>query len=240
MALPSKTVGISLISSFPVKAFDAVDQGMSRRRSIQSNDSAWRGFAAAWNAVAYRLIAAHRHAERLSELASRSASTPEERFQQDDEMFCWVVAAQSAIECAFFAAEIVTAVASADSFDPMDDGDLRLSVKGIAEKVAQRFPQLKITEVLKRHSAADEFRTLSDLRRVLFHRGTLPRHIHASLGGDIEVLDTMPANPADPGKRWRFDSAFSRDMTDGPQAWCDSAVTDIVLALADITDAWTI
>jgi hypothetical protein len=211
---------------------------MSRRTSIQSNESAWRGFAAAWNAVAYRLIAAHRHAERLRQLASSSASTAEERFQQDDEMFCWAVAAQSAIECAFFAAQIVTAVGSAESFDPMDDGDLRLSLKDIAKNVAERFPQLKITEVLWRYSAADEFRGLSDLRRVLFHRGTLPRHIHASLGADIQIRDTIPSNPAHPGNQWRFDFIFGPNMTDAPQMWCEAAVADIVVALADVTDTW--
>jgi hypothetical protein len=50
----TQTVGLTAPIGFPVHAFDEINQRVSRRAGRPT--AAWRSFASAWNAVAYRLI----------------------------------------------------------------------------------------------------------------------------------------------------------------------------------------
>jgi hypothetical protein len=236
-AVEMRTVGLPAPSpSFPVEAFDEINQRMSRRTA--GSKSAWHAFASAWNAVAYRLIAAHQHAAKLRLLLSIPPSSSEARYAQDHELFCWVVSAQSSIECAFFAAQVVVLVAGGKPFTPTKDGDLRFFPRKIAEDVKAHCPASAVAAVLGRRVAASDLREIEDLRRVLFHRGTLPRMIFASIGASVNSPDAIPANPADPADQWRYDLNMTPDIVDGKMTWCDDTIAELITALEQFTTGW--
>ena len=228
-----RTVGLPAPSPlFPVEAFDEINQRMSRRTT--GSKSAWHAFASAWNAVVYRLTAAHQHADKLRLLLSTRPTSSETRYAQDHELFCWTVSAQSSIECAFFAVQVVALVAGGKPFTPTKDADLRFVPRGVAEDVKAHYPASAISEVLGRRLAAPELREIEDLRRVLFHRGTLPRMIFAGENSP----DAIPANPADPADQWRYDLDVTPGMVDGKLTWCDDTVAELITALEEFTTGW--
>ena len=232
-----KTVGLPAPSpSFPVEAFDTVNERMSRRTA--GSRSAWHAFASAWNAVVYRLTAAHRHAGALRLLVGTQPSSSEARYAEDHELFCWAVAAQSSVECGFFAGQIVVAVAGGKPFAPAKDAELRFLPRDVAQDVKTAWPASAIAEVLARRVAAPEFREIENLRRVLFHRGTLPRMIFLSAGSSQTSPDAIPSNPADPADQWRYDFDVTPGMVDGKLAWCDDTAAELITALEEFTTGW--
>lgn len=232
-----RTVGLPPPSaSFPAEAFDTVNERMSRRTA--GSKSAWHGFASAWKAVVYRLTAAHQHADTLRLLLGTAPSSAEARFAQDHELFCWVVSAQSVVECGFFAAQIVALVAGGKPFTPTTDSELRFSPRGVAEDVKVQRPAAAIAEVLRRRVAAPELQEIEDLRRVLFHRGTLPRMVFVSVGTDRSSPDAIPSNPADPADQWRYDSDITPGMVDGMLVWCDDTAAELITSLEEFTTGW--
>ena len=100
----SRTLGAFKTSKIlPVKEFDFVNQLVSTYSEM--NQASWYGFASAWNAIAYRLRAAHEHRDDfISSIQKSTSPEPNERFHQDHNLFIFALSAISAIECFFFAA----------------------------------------------------------------------------------------------------------------------------------------
>jgi hypothetical protein len=232
-----RTVGLPAPSaSFPVEAFDEINQRMSRRTT--GSKSGWHAFASAWNAVAYRLTATHEHAERFRLLLVTPGTSPRARYAEDHELFCWAVSAQSSIECAFFAVQVAALVSSGKPFSPIKDAELRFSPRKVAEEVAAQWPASAIAKVLGRRVVAPELRAIEDLRRVLFHRGTLPRMIFLSVGANASTPDAIPSNPAAPADQWRYDLDLTPGMVDRNLGWCDETIAEVIIALEEFTTGW--
>ena len=137
-----------------------------------------------------------------------------------------------------FAVEIVTVIGSDVPFFPSTDKELKFRPDEVVKNVAKKFPTARITQVIEHRLHCPEFSKVADLRRVLFHRGTLPRSIRLSLGGpDIDV-DAIPSNPADPAEQWRYDFYLEPEMLDGSLAWCDNAAAETIDALDEFTTGW--
>ena len=232
-----KTVGLPAPSaSFPVEAFDEINQRMSRR--TVGSKSAWHAFASAWNAVVYRLTAAHQHADSLRLLLATPGASSEARYAEDHELLCWAVSAQSAVECGCFAVQVAALIADGKPFTPTKDAELRFSPRGVSRDIKARWPDSVIAEVLARRVAAPELREIEDLRRVLFHRGALPRMIFLSLGAGPTTPDAIPSNPADPADQWRYDLDVTPTMVDSKLAWCDETIEELITALEATTTGW--
>jgi hypothetical protein len=227
-----KTVGLPAPSPlFPVEAFDEINQRVSRRTG--GSKISWHAFASAWNAVVHRLTAAHQHADRLRLLLATPGTSSEVHYVEDHELFCWAVSARSSIECGFIAAQVVTKVAGG-KFTPKKDAQLNFSLKGVSKDVTADWPNLVIAEVLRRRVDAPELQEIGDLRRVLFHRGTLPRMVFASENSP----DAIPANPGDPADRWRYDLKMTPNMVDRNMTWCDDTIAELITALEQFTAGW--
>ncbi|OFV83897.1 MAG: hypothetical protein A2W26_01010 [Acidobacteria bacterium RBG_16_64_8] len=232
-----RTVGLPAPSAaFPVEAFDAINERMSRRTG--GTKSAWHAFASAWNAVVYRLTAAHQHADSLRLLLASPGASPEARYAEDHELLCWAVSAQSAVECGFCAVQVAALIADGKPFTPTKDAELRFSPRGVATDVAARWPASAIAGVLARRVAAPKLRQIEDLRRVLFHRGTLPRMIFLSVGTGRTTPDATPSNPADPADQWRYDLDVTPGMVDSKLVWCDDTIAELITALEAMTTGW--
>lgn len=221
--------------SFPEDAYDRVNERVAKRASEQK--SAWHGFAASWNAVVYRLTAAHDHANRWGILVAEDNPSFLQRYEQEHELFCWAASAQSSIECASFAAMIVGRLA-VDHFVPSRDEELRFSPRDVVKELQGRWPSSQLADALSRMVGATQYAEISDLRRVLFHRGSLPRRIFFHVGSGRTMPDAMPANPGDPADQWRYELPVTPTMLDAYMNWCDIAVREAVEALDDFSAKW--
>lgn len=232
-----RTVGLPAPSpSFPFEAFDEINQRMSRRTA--GSKSAWHAFVSAWNAVVYRLTAAHQHADRLRLLLATPGASPEARYAEDHELLCWAVSAQSAVECLCFAVQVAVLVADGKPFTPTKDAELRFSPRGVARDVTARWPASLIAKVLARRATAPDLQEIEDLRRVLFHRGVLPRMIFPSGGTGPTTPDAIPSNPADPADQWRYDLEVTPTIVVSQLAWCDDTIAELITALEATTTGW--
>lgn len=232
-----RTLGIASPSDrFPATAFDEINQRVSRRTA--GAKAAWHAFAMAWNGIVYRLNAANWHIGRFSKsIAVSDAPGPAERLEQENDLFIIACALQSAVECTFFASKVVVDVAAPNGFAPSRDADLRFSPKVVAESLQRTWPGAAITDLLINAQASKEFVKISDLRRVVFHRGSLPRQVYFSTGPTVQPA-AIPSSPALPADQWDYNWELSPSMLTPLLTWTDAHIEATILTLDEFTKSW--
>ena len=231
------TLGIqSPADLFPADTFDEVNQKVSRRTS--GSKAAWHAFALAWNGIAYRFVAAIEYASQFSgSIRISDAPPPDERCRQENALFFCISALQSSVECTFFASRIVAGISSPDGFTPSGDQDLKFMPKDVVEYLAGSWPNSRICNVLRNAQSSREFIRICDFRRVLFHRGSLPRQIFFSIGPSVKSA-ALPLNPTLPADQWRYDFELTPSALDPMIAWVESHIGEVIGALDEFTTSW--
>ena len=231
------TLGIeSPTNLFPADTFDEVNQKVSRRTS--GSKAAWHAFALAWNGIAYRFVAAIEYAGLFSgSIRINDAPPPDERCRQENALFFCISSLQSSVECTYFASRIVGGISSPDGFTPSCDQDLKFMPKDVVKYFGEHWPDSKICSVLRNAQSSREFIRICDLRRALFHRGSLPRQIFFSAGPSVKST-ALPLNPTLPADQWRYDFELTPSVLDPMVAWVDSHIGEAIVALDEFTTAW--
>jgi len=233
----TKTLGdLSLPANFPYSAFDAVNQKMGGY--AQNPSSNWFMFAAAWNAIGYRLIATHRSCSKFDELMNSSPVSVKLRFLQDDEMFSFFAAALSAIECAFFAAYACVSQAFPADYPITLDKNLRITSEKIFEKLKKKLAGSEIINAMNNILNDPKYAEISNFRNYLSHRGALPRQQYFAVGSAAaDRASTVSGNPIRLASTWIYDFELVPGCLIPFVDFTDTAVCTIVQQLEELTNA---
>jgi hypothetical protein len=234
-AQASRTLGnFNVPAALPVLEFDSVNERVSQRCS--ANKDAGRGFASAWNGVAYRLRAALDHAQAFSvSVAKSTGPPPEERYRQDHDLFGFAVCGVSAIECCHFAAYCIGALLKPAVFPMSKPSDLIVYPQNVLKKFESAFPDEEISKAMRATVDNDRFRLLWDVRRVLLHRAGAPPRAHFLNISGPDAPSTIPGNLADLASAWRYDFELSPHCLDPYKVWLEESLGHLIKTAAAFT-----
>jgi hypothetical protein len=233
----SRTLGVfDAPAGLPLAEYDAVNERVSRRAS--GNKDVWHGFASAWNGVAYRLRAAHEHADGFrASISASSAPEPNERYRQDHDLFGFVVSALSTLECFFFASYCIGSLLDTTLFPLSRAEDLKKPYpKHVSKQFRKAFPNDVLSSEMDVCLSSHEFKQLSDLRNVLAHRGTPPRQ-HFLGTGNTDTPSAIPGNLVDPASGWRYDFPLDPRCLDPYQTFLDKTLSQLVIEASRFVNA---
>lgn len=202
------TTGASTPRDFPVAIFDRINQ---RVAAIPGrSDPIWEQFATAWNAVAYRFLAAARADARFINAIRRG-----DRVRQELDLFSFVSTACSSIECLSYAIHAVGAILSASDFPITTEPDRKsVHLESTARRLEARYPGDRLPALMARVRVDPEWRQLVDWRDIEIHRGTPSRQIHLSGGGTTSRPDIWRI-----GSHRGVDVPLGIQITHGKQRW---------------------
>src|SRR5437016_767273 len=157
-AQASRTLGaFNVPAALPIAEFDSVNERVAQRSS--GNDDIWYGFATAWNAVAYRMRAAIDHETAFAaSVAASTAPPPEQRYQQDQDLFGFMVSAVSAIDCFYFAAYRIGAIVQPTAFPPSEPSSLKFESWQVARRFGLAFPVESLTDTMRAKLDGTQYR----------------------------------------------------------------------------------
>ena len=213
--------GLLMPSGFEVSQYDSVIGFVKPYRESQLES--WKLFHAAWRGFAYRYKAAGESNMRFSELIKISLAPPVEvRYQQDDALYSFFGSALSSLECFYFSARCLGALSNPTMFGITKAKELIFQPKDVVAAFSKHFPGAELSQTLDGCCSSVEYTKLSNIRNVLSHRGTPPRH--QEYGGTPILESHIPGNPKELSSNWQFDWAVGPSTTqetyDWLEVWC--------------------
>jgi len=152
------TVGVRMPPEFNAKAHDSVNSRVSS--ATQPNSRQRRSFAAAWNATAYRFLAASEADASFTHSVGGTVSPPpQERYIQDNALFTFFVAACSTLESFYFSAYCIGAIIDPEAFPMGSPKDLKLYPDRVAKAFTSRFSQDELSNALSTPLDTIEYKT---------------------------------------------------------------------------------
>jgi hypothetical protein len=186
MPYPLSSIGIEMPDDFPTQPYEAIHNRMSIKRD--SYLDAWREFAAAWNAVAYRFLSCTEHDKAFTESVKRFGKTPPhfEWYIQQRELFGFFVTGFSCIESFCYALFAIGAILEPTKFPFVTPKEKKeVSWKKTINNYEGAFPNEELTILLSKLEENEKFKEWRTVRNILSHRCAPGRHIY--VGGYIEV-----------------------------------------------------
>jgi hypothetical protein len=227
--------GLNVPGELDTDALDAIRSRAALHKA--KSEVAVSLFASAWNALGYRVRAAHDLNEEFRAVMALGDAPPaEERYRQEQTLFNFTTAALSTLECLYFGAYCLGHLIDPTVFPITKDSDLKFYPKDVSPRYAKSFASDPLTTSLSSIVASKEFADLSDLRAVLFHHGALSRRIQMSTGGPPELSGAFVAsNPRTLSSGWAFDRRLEAGVTQDLRDWLLSAVNELLGSLNDFT-----
>jgi hypothetical protein len=220
-----KSLGISLNSGFPCETYDSLSSqlGIATLMGLP----AWKQFAGAWNAVAYRYKACAEHNVAFTESFKRSSAPPSqpERYIQERELFGFFSTGFSAMEASYYALFAIASLHNPSNFRLSTDEHFRVTTVGrIARAFSNYFPGKAFTSTILRIYLSKEYNDWKEAREVLNHRGQPGRT--ACVGSD-----------RDGRTLWQLcDISIDLRTTSSRWHWLSQTINDLVGCAADFCD----
>jgi hypothetical protein len=232
----SRTVGLDLPEEFDAKAYDTVND---RVRVIADPNavgppwrrSAWFGYAAAWNGLAYRLCSAAQYDAEFGLLIEKgTAPSRPDHYAQERALFGCVTACLSAVECLFMGVYCVAGALAPDHFPLLLPKHLVQAPHDVANAFEAWLPVDPFGNQLTEVAKSVNLKQLADLRNALAHRGVLPRRHF--LSNTVQSPSALPSNPKELGDNFDYDAMLSAATTSEHSRWSKRSTSDLVGAFA--------
>jgi hypothetical protein len=193
------TVGIDLPSDFPNVPYTAI--GAQVQAAPRHGDQTFH-FGGAWNGIAYRFLSCANADDCFTLLVSPSAATsPEQRFSQDEALFTFFVTGLSVIECFFYGLYWIGSMADTTTFpilapnrlrDIAADRTMELIENGPhARLFAAAFARLRARTTPGNWQNTPEYSEWKNVRNILAHRASYGRELHATTDTTSPRLDDV-------------------------------------------------
>jgi hypothetical protein len=222
-SLKSKSAGLDLPREFPVKAYDELQTLVMDR--LAASPALQREFNGAWNAVAYRFLAAAELDMSLSRSIKKFGATPEvaERYRQERDLFAFFGNACSVLDSLAYALYALNADRHPNEF-PLTTRDDRQNVGFFPTKDLYRtwFPDQAITRQLVLVASSEEYNEIRRLRSVLVSRSSDSRNVHE--GGESGSSHDADDAHLDDG------TELKPDLTARSRAWVAETLRALVPA----------
>lgn len=219
------TTGIWLPAWVPIAQYNDTNRLVAEGTSREA--SSWRNFAAAWNAVSYRLRIASEDLQQLQHRWALDLSPPpEDRLAEERLLLSAVSNSIAAFECCALGLYCVAAVA-APSVCPLDEYSLRnLYPKQISDALSAVPGAERLRQALNTALWSPTYQQLKEIRDFLTHRGSLPRLIRFSTVHPHP--SAIPSNPKAPGQDWAFDLDLTTDLLQAWSQWLAATLADLI------------
>lgn len=212
-----KSLGISPGIGFPCVTYDSLSSqlGIATLMGLP----AWKQFAGAWNAVAYRYKACAEHDIAFTESFNRSSASPSqpERYIQERELFGFFCTGFSAMEACCYALFSIASLHNPSNFRLSTDEHFRVTTVGrIARAFNNYFPGKAFTTILLKIYLSKEFNDWKEARNILTHRAQPGRT--AYVGGEKDEQTV-----------WQLcDISIDQRTTSSRMHWLRQTINDLV------------
>jgi hypothetical protein len=233
MSTQSQPSGLDLPSEFPDTLFEAVKDRIFA--NIPNPTPERDNLAGGHNAVRYRLRACADYSAEFTESVRRvgDAPPPEDRYQQERQLFGFFVSGIAALESFSFFLYFAAAHIRSAKFPTQKSGHIKaIALKSTASAFGTEFPHETITTALNNLISHPKFNEWDGFRNVLAHRTAPGRNIYASFGS---------AQP-DPAADWKIDLGsnlkIDPNLTPPRLSWLLSTLADLVVAADQFTQKY--
>ncbi len=184
--------------NFPVKAYDGVNDHVSRCKADKSPVE-YNEFSGGWNGIGYRFLLCKEQNEAYSASIAKSvAPKTSERLKQERALYIFMVSGFSTLECMSYALYALGAMLDPTEYSLIGKKKLRnINFELTRKTFAKRFRKEAVTLALDRISNDPKFNTLNAARNILLHRTQPARTIFAGGAKDGTAewkLGTMQLN----------------------------------------------
>jgi hypothetical protein len=156
-----------------------------------ANDS-YANFAAAWNAVAYRFMSVTQYERSFSESisATGAAPDPQQRNDQERDLFGFFSNGFSVFEATFYAVFSLGAILAPELFPLATPKDQqRVSPLNTLAALKKAFAESELTAVVAAVQSDPAYLEWREVRNILTHRAAPGRHFFVGIGGDETLAD---------------------------------------------------
>jgi hypothetical protein len=163
---------------FPLSRHNQIAESIVRYQ----DQSAWKHFAGAWNAVRYRYTAMAEYAEAFATSIKIHGISPAEplRYQQDRDLFCFASNAVSVFDSFYYALYAFGALLRPNEFQYLgqsEEEEWKITIKSTKQHYQASFINDAIVQNLETLSEDNAFKNdLVGMRNFLVHRATPARH----------------------------------------------------------------
>ncbi len=176
-----------------------------------------------WNGIAfrYRNIAEH---DEIFTTSSKNQTTHEDIYVQEKAFFGFFTCCVSLVECLFFSIYCLGELVDKSHF-PTDTSKAlkRISPAYVQDLFTTNFAFDGITSQSKQFLNNPRWQLLCEYRDVLLHRGYIPRMYYK--GGENDGLVTIPTNPKEPKRTWRYQFEINEKTTSEFRNWLAQQLT---------------
>ncbi len=215
-------MGVTVPADFPASEHVRLNDRVGLHQPTQP--AIYSEYAGGWNGVVYRFCECAQNDEAFRTWFSRGGHSPipDNRYRQETHLFFFFVAGLAALESFSYMAHALGALVDLGQF-PMTTADEKRGVN--PRKTAERFGSsvYKAELLAVRLNAvvsSTEFKDWSEIRNVLAHRVSPPRHFY--LGG-----------PQDGTADWMHLGALGPAVTQDRRRWLKDQLAELVPAAAD-------
>lgn len=219
----SVVVGLEMPADFPTGAYDAVAQVVMARAP---NGISRREFNGAWNATAYRYLAADEldRAFRASVEEHGAAPPVPERYRQERDLFGFFANVGSMLDSLGYALHCVGAAVLPARFPLATTADRqRVTFARTAARYHRRFPDTALQLALEAIQGSPERSRAAELRAVLTHRSSTPHPVWQAEEGD-----DVPSVTSQPDLHDRF--VLTAELSADTRRWVGGALASVVPA----------
>lgn len=223
---------VGLPSEFPAEEHVAVHLLVCELFAKQGTpEEIKQEYYGAWNAVLYRFKAAWVAEEEFRKSVSAYGDAPGQpmRYEQENSLFNFAMAAESCLEALHYAVFAISAAYDPTSF-PFSSPDNRRDVNPgkLRKLLASHGSAEDVVRELKKLADSAEWKQLDALRRILFHRISPGREISLSIG----EISSMPSNYRNQDIPWQM-NVEPHLLTDFRE-WLTNALRGLLVVL----EAW--
>jgi hypothetical protein len=222
-SLKSRSAGLDLPREFPVEAYDELQTLVMDR--LAASPALQREFNGAWNAVAYRFLAAAELDASLGRSIRKFGAAPavEERYRQERDLFAFFGNACSVLDSLAYALYALNADRHPGEF-PLTTREDRQNVEFFATKELYRtyFPDQAITDQLVSVASSEQYDEIRRLRSVLVSRSS------GSRNGEGRAVSVGSKN--EDGAHLDDGTELKPELTARSRAWVAEALRGLVPA----------
>ena len=176
--------GINKPKDFPIDSYESIYKEIVSKKSSDTN---YHHFSGAWNALAYRYKAMIDHGDAFTESLKEygTAPEPEQRYQQEKNLFDFFNACFSCFESLSYALYIVGYFISPSNFEISTPKHLQsITPKKTKELFEKTFSSEDIVIELNNLSNNPEYQKIREIRNILAHRTAPGRTLYVSTGSE--------------------------------------------------------
>lgn len=217
---------------FPVTPYENITESIHLAREADKHPEswhpeAWREFASAWNAVAFRFCSCAEHDVAFTEAMKRPEkfSKSHEIYIQERELFGFFVSGLSVIDSTCYALFAVGSMLDVQTFPiATSDDKKKITSEMTADKFGSAFKSERISSVLRQLIDSKDYQEWKTIRNIISHRSAPPRTIF--IGGEHhgEVV-------------WGLNIQLDEHTTNSRRKWLADTLCELLKAAETFTAA---